>query len=56
MKKILKQILLFIYKVCKNIIYLSITFLIIVFAIFIITFFGFNTFLTWMDKFINKIL
>ena len=56
MKKILKQILRFFYKVFKTILYSIITILIFVFGIFLITLFGFNTWLNFMNKFINKLL
>lgn len=52
----MKSMLRIIHKLCKRIIYIAITFLILVFAIFIITFFGVNALLSLLNKFINKIL
>ena len=56
MKNILTKIFLLLLKCCKYILYIIITMFIIVFAIFIIAFFGFNTLLGLLNKLMNKLL
>lgn len=52
----MKSMLRIIHKLCKRIIDLAIMITIFMFAIFIITFFGFNKLLSLLDKFTNKLL